>query len=76
MIAIAESRGLKTVAKLLRAAYVDDCNCSFETEEEVKELKENLHGFMKEHGFPIKAMACSGEESPEELSDQETINIA
>ena len=26
MISIAENRGLVTVAKLLRAAYVDDCN--------------------------------------------------
>ena len=76
MMPIAENRGLDIVAKLLRAAYVDDCNCSFQTKEEVQELKENLPQFMKEHGFPIKAMACSGEEAHEELSDQGMINTA
>ena len=69
-------RGLNTIAKLLRVAYVDDCNCSFQTEEEVRELKDNLPKFMKEHGFPIKAMACSGEEVPDELSDKGMINTA
>ena len=55
---------------------VDDCNCSFQTEEEVKELKDKLPQFMREHGFPIKAMACSGEEAPEELADKGMINTA
>ena len=32
--------------------------------------------FMREHGFPIKALACSGEPAPKELSDGTMINIA
>ena len=42
----------------------------------MRELKNNLPQFMREHGFPIKAMACSGEEAPEELSDKGMINTA
>ena len=42
----------------------------------MRELKNNLPQFMREHGFPIKAMACSGEEAPEELSDNGMINTA
>ena len=76
MIAIAEKRGLHTIAKILRSAYVDDCNCSFQTEPKVQELKDNLPQFMREHGFPIKAMACTGEEAPKELTDNGLINTA
>ena len=31
---------------------------------------------MAEHGFPIKAMAYTGEEAPEELTDNGMINTA
>ena len=31
---------------------------------------------MKEHGFPIKALAWTGETAPEELTDNGLINTA
>ena len=31
---------------------------------------------MREHGFPIKALACTGETAPQELSDTGSINTA
>ena len=35
-----------------------------------------LPEFMKEHGFPIKALAWKGETAPEELTDNGLINTA
>ena len=61
MVAVAIQRGQHTIAKMLENAYRDDCNYSVTTEEELKEIKEELPGFMHEHGFPIKALACTGE---------------
>ena len=66
IIAIARAQGLETIAKALESVYVDDCNCSLSTKREVEEIKEHMPRFMKEHGFPIKAFACSGEAAPME----------
>ena len=55
---------------------MDDCNCSLSTKKEVEEIKEHMPQFMKEHGFPIKALACSGKPAPKELSDGTMINVA
>ena len=74
MIAIARERGLHAIAKMLESAYVDDCNYSVTTIEELKEIRENMPEFMHEHGFPIKALACTGEKAPQELSDNGFIN--
>ena len=67
IIAITRERGLETIAKAIESAYVDDCNCLLSTKKEVEEIKEHMPRFMKEHGFPIKALACSDEAAPREL---------
>ena len=61
---------------MLESAYVDDCNSSVATLEELEEIKQEMPSFMSQHGFPIKALAWSGEETPEELSDNGLINTA
>ena len=53
MVAFAKERGLYAIAKMLESAYVDDCNSSVTTLEELKEIKEKMPEFMREHGFPI-----------------------
>ena len=57
MVAFARERGLNTIAKVLKKAYVDDCNSSVTTLEELEEVKQEMPNFMSEHGFPIKALA-------------------
>ena len=76
MVAIAKEQGLDAIAKMLESAYVDDCNCSVTTLEELKEIKEKMPEFMREHGFPIKALAWTGETAPQELTDNGLINTA
>ena len=77
IIAFARAQGLEAIARALESAYVDDCNCSVSTKEEVEKIKANMPQFMKDHGFPIKGLACSGEPAPKELSEDGTsINIA
>ena len=76
IIAIAREQGLETIAKALESAYVDDCNCSLGTSKEVEEIKEHMPRFMREHGFPINALACSDEAAPRELSESTMINVA
>ena len=39
MVAFAKERGLRAVAKVLESAYVDDCNSSVTTLEELEEIK-------------------------------------
>ena len=63
MVEFAREKGLHTIAKVLESAYVDDCNSSVSTLEELKEIKQEMPRFMSEHGFPIKALAWSGEEA-------------
>ena len=74
MVAFARERGLNTIAKVLESAYVDDCNSSVTTLEELEEIKQEMPRFMSEYGFPIKALAWSGEDAPEELTDNGFIN--
>ena len=76
MVAFAREKGLNTIAKVLESAYVDDCNSSVTTLEELEEVKQEMPNFMSEHGFPIKALAWSGEDAPEELTDNGFINRA
>ena len=59
---------------MLENVYIDDCNYPVTTGEELREIKEELPGFMHEHGFPIKALACTGEKASQELSDNRFIN--
>ena len=68
--------GLENVAKVLESAYVDDCNSSVATEEELEEIKREMPGFMVDHGMPIKALAWTGEDAPDELSADGMINTA
>ena len=67
---------LENVAKVLESAYVDDCNSSVATREELEEIKQKMPDFMSNHGMPIKALAWTGEEAPEELSVDGLINTA
>ena len=76
MVAFAREKGLNIIAKVLESAYVDDCNSSVATLEELEEVKQEMPSFMSQHGFPIKALAWSGENAPEELSDNGLINTA
>ena len=45
-------------------------------EEELEEIKEKMPEFMVNHGMPIKALAWTGEEAPDELSADGSINTA
>ena len=77
IINYAREQNLETIARILEAAYVDDCNSSVSTKEEVETIKTNMPGFMRRHGFPIKGLACSGEAPPDELSeDGISVNVA
>ena len=64
LIAMARQEGFHKVAQVLESAYVDDCNSSVESIKDLEEIKQEMPEFMKEHGMPIKALACSGEEAP------------
>ena len=70
MVAVAEQWGQHTIAKMLENAYRDDCNYSVTTGEELKEIKEELPGFMHKHGFPNKALVCTGEKA--QITDLQT----
>ena len=59
MVAFAREKGLNIIAKVLESAYVDDCNSSVATLEELEEVKQEMPSFMSQHGFPIKALAWS-----------------
>ena len=76
LIEFAKEKGLENVAKVLESAYVDDCNSSVATQEELEEIKQRMPEFMSSHGMPIKALAWTGEEAPEELSADGLINTA
>ena len=76
LIEFAREKGLENIAKVLESAYVDDCNSSVATQEELDEIKQRMPEFMNSHGMPIKALAWTGEEAPEELSADGLINTA
>ena len=42
LIEFAREKGLKNIAKVLESAYVDDCNSSVATLEELDEIKEKM----------------------------------
>ena len=75
LVAIAREKGLDTIARALESAYVDECNCSLGSHKEVEEIKEHMLKFMKEHGFPIKELACSDEADPKEHTDSTMIDV-
>ena len=76
LIEFAREKGLENISKVLESAYVDDCNSSVAIQEELDEIKEKMPEFMINHGMPIKALAWTGEEAPEELSADGLINTA
>ena len=76
LIEFAKEKGLESIARVLESAYVDDCNSSVATQEELDEIKQRMPEFMNSHGMPIKALAWTGEEAPEELSADGLINTA
>ena len=75
-IGFAKEKGLRSIGKVLESAYVDDCNSSVATQEELEEIKQTMPEFMSSHGMPIKALTWPGEEAPEELSADGLINTA
>ena len=64
------------IARVLESAYVEDCNSSVSTLEDLEEIKQKMPGFMNNHGIPIKALAWTGEKAPEELTANGFINTA
>ena len=76
MIEFAKDKGLLNIARVLESAYVDNCNSSVSTLEELEEIKQKTPRFMSDHGFPIKALAWTGEKAPEELTANGFINTA
>ena len=76
LIEFARNLHLENVAKVLESAYVDDCNSSVATIEELEEIKNEMPGFMHNHGMPIKALAWTGGDTPTELSADGMINTA
>ena len=50
LIKFAEEKGLNNIAKVLESAYVDDCNSSVPTLEDLEEVKQKMPGFMSSHG--------------------------
>ena len=62
------------IARVLESAYVEDCNSSVSTLEDLEEIKQKMPGFMNNHGIPIKALAWTGEKAPEELTSNGFIN--
>ena len=63
LIEFAREKGLENVAKVLESEYVDDCNSSVATQEELDEIKQRMPEFMNNHGMPIKALAFPMESS-------------
>ena len=76
LIEFAKEKGLYNVARVLESAYVDDCNSSVSTLEDLEEIKQKMPSFMSDHGMPIKALAWTGEKAPEELTSNGFINTA
>ena len=74
MITGAIQRGQHTIDGILENVYRDDCNYPVTTEEELREFKEELPGFMHEHGVPVKAITCTGKQAPGEQSGYGFIN--
>ena len=50
LIEFAKEKGLYNVARVLESAYVDDCNSSVSTLEDLEEIKQKMPGFMSDHG--------------------------
>ena len=71
----AEKMDLHEVAKAIRAAFVDDVNSSAKTLNEVKELRDQLQGFMLSRGLPLKGIAMTGERPETSLSPEETVTV-
>ena len=74
MVAVAIQREQHTIARKLENIYIDDCNYSATTEEELREIKKELPLFIHEHEFPVKALTCTGKQDSRELSSQGFIN--
>ena len=48
MIEFAKEKGLHNIARVLESAYVDDCNSSVSTLEELEEIKQKMPRFMSD----------------------------
>ena len=57
----ASEENLPLVVELIRNAFVDHLNGSYDSKREVEELSEDLRKFMSKQGLPIKAIAITGE---------------
>ena len=76
MVAVATEKGQHAIARMLENVYIDDCNYSTTTEEELREIEEKLTNFMHENGFITKAPTYKGTRGPPELSNSGFINTA
>ena len=64
MVAVAREKGQHTIARMLENVHIDDYNYSVTTEEELREIEENLPGFMHENGLITKALTRKGTRDP------------
>ena len=74
MVAIATEKGQHAISRMLENVYLDDCNFSATKEEELKEVKENLPGFLHETGLIFKAPTYKDTRDSPGLSNSGFIN--
>ena len=55
MVVVATEKGQHAIARMSENAYTDDCSFSTTTEEELKEVKGSLPGFLHETGLITRA---------------------
>ena len=54
MVAVVIQQGQHTIARMLENVYIDDCNYPVTTEGKLRDIKEELQGFMHETDFLSK----------------------
>ena len=74
MVAVATERGQHAIARMLENVYMYDCNYSITTEEELREIEENLPDFLHANGLLARATTCEGTPKKLELSSSGFIN--
>ena len=64
MIAVATEKAQHAIARLLENVYIDDCSFFVTTEDELREIEENLPDFLHENGLINQASTCKGTRGP------------
>ena len=74
MVAVATEKEQHTIARLVENVYIDDCSFSVTTEDELREIEENLPDFLHTNGLIAQATTCEGTRKTIELSSSGLIN--